>query len=641
MADITGKYINSRGELVSSGALRCSDLIKIPEDAIGIKLYTKYTNTSTGALGSFGPYVVLYDESKELFKVINSETTGVVIDSNGYATYMFKALAVPGYIRFNQSNKAADKANTLFEFIRFGLDDIVDGYQFLTVASTANLENLDFHALDKNKIYYCSSTSASVANAPYSNWLGVAFTINPSSATSGTFVIAISNTNRMHICRRYGAEPGTWSDWVEIASTSNAASWIKENIGLVGTYTGAFTSKEQVDTGIRLQPNTTYFIKFLSERSDNWNIYGYGNTADYKRVRPWVFGRYFTNDSTTRDLFLYNVNGSLDDIDIEVYKAGTPAEYAINSPKVYRVGHGSNEFDYTSLTQCLIDLKEDHDPKIIEIAGGDYDIYQEYQDAGVPVYTGSSPAMEYFDYCVWIPENTHIIGKGRVRLMWMPDRTSHPEITWMQCYAVSPVNAAASMTLENVEIHCKNGRYCIHNDPLGKVEYINAVQKYINVKCYKYAGDIDETTTPGERHVFGTQQLLGFGMDRQLHIYEGCTFINVGGYRAFYGHCRATVGGWAVTEETSGEIICKDCIFETSGEECIKLGNNTSTGMHIPVRFSNCYFSSKINVIAENGTDNRNSYDITFLNCGEVNVHITDAQNRYEPKGYGTTVNLV
>lgn len=245
--------------------------------------------------------------------------------------------------------------------------------------------------------------------------------------------------------------------------------------------------------------------------------------------------------------------------------------------------------------------------------------------------------MEYFPYCVWVPKNTHIIGKGIVRLKWMPDPATD-SITPVQCRCISPLNVAATATIENVEVYCKNGRYCLHNDGLGKPEFTGAVQKYINVKFYKYPNDTD----PVSGSEYGFKQTTGFGIDRSMHhIFDNCAFYNYAGGRAFYGHSRGSVGGTTLTEAMCSDITLTNCIFDSNCGRTgllVKFGNGSNANLHIPVLFSDCYFSdgwiSLQNESSSAQTTAPNAFDVTFVNCGKYKINVADPDNRYPPKSY-------
>ena len=387
-------------------------------------------------------------------------------------------------------------------------------------------------------------------------------------------------------------------------------------------FSGAFTAQTSVNTKILLKANTGYIIKYNSAISGRISNYNSANTSYYKSTTPWIKTIYFKNGNANGNLMVYNSTGELDNIDIDVYQVNSTEEKAQRIPDVYVVDKTTSAYgNYTSLTQCLLDLKDDDSEKIIYINGGDYDIHQEYIDANVPVYTGDNPSLDYWNYNVWIPNNTHIIGRGVVKLIWMPNAS---DITVNQSKTVSPVNVAGSMTLENVEIHCKNGRYCIHDDPLGKPEYTNATKKYINVKCYKYANDSG----------YGFNTVIGFGIDIQMNYeFENCYFKNYGNERAFYMHTRKSTN---TNKYTGGNIKVNNCILDCgTASMCVKLGvtGYLPTDFKIPVGFYNCYIGGAIHLINEGSATPvlTNVFELTLLNCGNPSVVVADTNNPYPP----------
>lgn len=396
--------------------------------------------------------------------------------------------------------------------------------------------------------------------------------------------------------------------------------------GKWGHYSGAFTARQSKDTGIVLKANTDYIIHYnsvITRRISNFNS---ADSSYYKAVTPWINTILFRNGASTGNLTVYNSESALDALDIDVYEFGSIMEKANRVPAVYVVDKNSpGNGAYTSLTQCLLDLKDDDSEKIIYINGGDYDIHQEYIDANIPVYEGDDPSREYWDYNVFIPKNTHIIGRGTVRIMWMPDAS---DITENQSKTVSPVNVAGTMTLENVEIHCKNGRYCIHDDPLGKPEYTNAIKRYINVKCYKYAND----------NGYGFNPVIGFGIDTQMsYEFDNCYFKNYINERAFYMHSRTNS---IAPRYGGGNIKVNNSILDCgTAAMCVKFGNvgGMNSNFKIAVGFYNCFIGGAIHLINESASQSTplpNVYDLTLLNCGNPTIVVADTDNPYPPKVY-------
>lgn len=279
----------------------------------------------------------------------------------------------------------------------------------------------------------------------------------------------------------------------------------------------------------------------------------------------------------------------------------------------------NDKHHYTSLTQCLLDLKDDETNKLIYIEGGEYDIYQEYVNANVPIPPNGTNPSNYWNYNVWVPKNTHLIGRGIVKLIWEPSTT---QTTETQSKIVSPLNVAASCTIENIEVYCKNGRYCLHNDPLNNVKYIGAIQIFKNCKFYKKIND----------DTYGTTMTTGFAASaRQQHIYEDCEFYNENSNSAFYGHSRVSVGPWDITELNSSNILLKNCLLVTPFTYSVRLDNTETNKPHIKIKFENCYISSNIRI---NSAGNySNGFDVLILNCNN-NISVTGDYGNYLPKIY-------
>lgn len=408
--------------------------------------------------------------------------------------------------------------------------------------------------------------------------------------------------------------------------------------GLIGEYHNAFTAAQQVKgSGIYLEPDTSYIVRFYSDRTQRINLFAQGYSSAFYPIFPNENEVIVHNPAADeRVLNLYNVDGDLMNIDIKVFAMNSVISKAQDVPTVYRVSKNiPASAAYHSLTQLLLDLKDDHSPKIIEIDSGEYDILQEYQDANVPVYTGNDPTYDYYDYCVWVPENTHIIGKGIVKLVWAPDPG---DVTLPQSKTVSPLNVGASCTIENIEVHCKNGRYCLHSDVQGKVQFNGARQIYKNVVFHKYANEID----PDSGTTYGFNGTIGFGIDAKMsYRFENCTFIHESTGIPFYGHIRITSPS---NEYESPDITVNNCTMVGNGSYSVKLGNASTNTNNIRVRtlFSNCYFNHTVLSAREsdNGTC-ANVFDITFLGCGNVTLKMNDPSNPYSPKAYNTNLTVI
>lgn len=636
LADETGKYIKKDGTYGTSSAYRTSDFVEIPECVKSIKAGNYYKLGDTAYHVKF--VCTFYEADK-------TTVAGYIEDNtNNIATGDVPSGAK--YLKFNQANDGNASVNSViggFWLVPDYVSVMVDSWKTLTVAKSPNLDSnsVDFHNLDANKIYYRTSTANNPSNQPFSNFRGLVVTMRGVSADTADYVFAVPSGSgkEIYYCRSTGV-PKSYSEWRKIVTSDT----IRNAIGYIGSDTITFTTTKEIkDSTIILAPLTKYLVRVSKYRDGAIRLFPKTDSSEYAQLEPYQNEIVvYNNVNANQYLSAYNKDGTADEIDLSVFELGSVESKIFDVPVKYTVSKNSHNADFTSVTACFLALKDDRSPKIVEIWEGDYDIYQEYQDANVPVNTEDDPIADFPPYCVFIPENTHVVGKGIVRLKWMPTKANNPEITWKQCQAVSPVNVMGSMTLENVEIHCKNGRYCIHNDTIGLAPYAGSVQHFINVKCFKYDNEIDTVTSPGTKP-FGTKQTIGFGMGKSmLHVYDDCLFVNYAEGRAFYGHSNIKYNGTNITEQESGEIILNNCIMDTEGIQCVKLGNAGSTQLQIKVRFNNCYFSNRIDLIDESGGGSKpNSFDVTFLNCGDVNVKVGYSGNIYPPKGYRTNITII
>lgn len=609
----TGSYLKSDGTIGQNESFLLSDYIELPEGVNTITV-NRDVYTSIGQKYPQSIMVFWYDAEKVY------QGTGTNTFSDNLLTSTHVGWFTKKYVRVNFSRY------NVHNFVRFGY--------FYDLKYKTHLLTADLNDITEPGIYLIPTT-INITNKPdIPNTLAF-LTVNLSPFNGHESQVLATRYGQ---CTRTKVD-GVWSNWSH------------PDDGLLYSYTGTFTTTETLQTDFTMSPNTSYVIKFYGNRTNIVNVFGIGNANNYKSVSVWVEEVLFTNDGTARKLTFYNPLGQLDSISVKVYKTDSVALKAEAVPRVYRVTKNALTGDYTSLSRCLIDLKNDHSPKVVEVWEGDYDLFAEYTELYnlglLNIYTGSNPSMDYFDYCVWVPENTHIIGKGNVRLKWMPD-PSVDDITPVQCQCISPLNVAATATIENIEVHCKNGRYCLHNDGLGKAEFTGAVQKYIGVKFFKYANDIDSVSGLS----YGFNHTIGFGIDRAMHhIYDDCLFsneTNTESYydgRAFYGHSRGSVGGVTLTEAMCSDITVKNCMLNSNcgptGIVC-KLGNSPNQNLHIPVIFNNCYLGEGWIKLSDesSGSSSPNAFDLTFNNCGTAKVNITDTSNRYPPKAYRTTMTL-
>lgn len=420
--------------------------------------------------------------------------------------------------------------------------------------------------------------------------IGTYETFSPANMENADGNLQIFTT--MHNVRWYRLKTaGTWTNWsnektVQMEFTANA-----QNITLQTNQLKAYHKYM-----IRINANYTGVI----------NAYAVGETARYIGItaNSWVE---YTPEVTG---YLRLFNGVADN-----YQGLLHVEILDTNERVYSVGTGH---EYTSLTQLLIDLKDDSSEKTIFIYSGTYDIYQEYVNAGVTFPPDSENVNNYFNYCVFLPVNTKLIGKGDVVLSWQP---TTGQISTKASQMLSPLNVAGGCYVENISIICKNGRYCIHDDPQTRSQYYGMKHIYKNVKCTSKVHDTG----------YGFNYVIGFGFsDNSEYIFENCVFINEADGTSFYGHNTQTSG--ILNADSGATVSCKGCAFITaSASRFALLQNLSTTKQRLKTLFENCYLPVAINVTEVSGA--AQSFDITILRCNNINVNMP-ADNTYPVAKY-------
>lgn len=304
----------------------------------------------------------------------------------------------------------------------------------------------------------------------------------------------------------------------------------------------------------------------------------------------------------------------------------------MNKTNIYIVGVNEK---YNNLTKLFYDLKDDNSNKTIIIREGEYDIYREYIDSGIQIPSEDDSfdlTNEFASYCVFVPNNTHIVGQGNVILKFMPNKN---EIGFKQSKVLSPINVAGSVIIENVEIHCKNGRFCVNDDFLEEPRNRNAIKKYINVRCYKYENDCFE----GD--YLGCDQTVGFGIDKGMKLeFINCYFrnnIDREYCAAFYMHDRNLSNNCCLINDTDPRVLIKNCAIESVGKTACLFRNSSNDLLKIDTEFNNCAINGYI--LSSNETDRAmesicNSYSYKFYNCGKIDLRILCKDNKYKPVFY-------
>lgn len=292
----------------------------------------------------------------------------------------------------------------------------------------------------------------------------------------------------------------------------------------------------------------------------------------------------------------------------------------MDNDRIYYVGPTREN---TSLTQLFLDLAEDESEKTIYVDAGIYDIFREYRQAGIPTPANDVTAPDYFDYNAFLPLNTKLIGIGNVQLRFAP---APEEITYGESRTWSPLNILGACHIENIEIYCKNGRYCIHDDCHNR--YQNADHCYKHVRCVYELGDYKDGKLLGFNHTIGNGMAQGCKFE-----FEDCTFQFLGGgnHAAFYTH---ESGG--SNPENAPSLIFKHCLFLGSEDnnKVLWLQNLAAIDLRILTRLDSCYLLGGIHLSIYRETAGQH-FDVTLLRSGNPPQKIDrEEENRYPIKVY-------
>lgn len=268
---------------------------------------------------------------------------------------------------------------------------------------------------------------------------------------------------------------------------------------------------------------------------------------------------------------------------------------------VYYVGP---EREYTSLTKLFLALADSEEEKTIYVDPGTYDMFAEYKEAGIPSPADDVTSPDYFTYNAFLPPNTRLIGIGNVLLRFAP---TPEEITYGESRTWSPLNILGACHIENIEIFCTNGRYCIHDDSHNKFK--NTVHYYKNVRCtYRLSG-----TKDGK--LLGFNNTIGNGMAQGTKFeFDSCTFRFEGGgnHSAFYTHETGKQN-----PENSPSLIFRNCLFlgSENNDRVLRLQNLATTPLHIHTRLESCVLVGGIYLTIYKETSAQH-YDVTLIRSG-------------------------
>lgn len=407
--------------------------------------------------------------------------------------------------------------------------------------------------------------------------------------------------------------PFTYKDTITITGTNYDQCYYDSNKTFIGSSTlkgkaltidGSTVSGKNPQTNEKLNNNKIRYIGINIEK----------NEYD---LNKYMICR---GESLSNSYIEYGVKKIKKDVKIDY----TQVDGIPHVTKVYTVG---SDGDYTSFTDCLKNLKDVTDEKIIYVKTGVYDIFEEL---GGSDYINSldTSNLNWRDVQPIVPINTKIIGQGNVTLKFTPtaEEIKSKDIAFL----FSPLNISYATEIDNIKIECTNCRYAMHFETNGLTEYADGESRFRNLICHKKSG------------TFGNPQVFGSGVGRRNQWeFESCTFMS------------DMTNIWTTHTNTSKEddsciIIFNDCIFANDIESEVtkkwelvqfisggaKIGHKCK---HNYVRMNNCYIGGKVG-LSYQGTETgeKQQFDLTMLKCDTQGVSISEkfGENPYIPKIY-------
>ena len=252
----------------------------------------------------------------------------------------------------------------------------------------------------------------------------------------------------------------------------------------------------------------------------------------------------------------------------------TKLSESLDVAKEFYVGYGRDDGEtyFSSLVDCLWKISETDGKKILYVNDGTYDVLEEL---GGMDYILSKNTTDNTPYEVHpFVTDTTIIGIGHVVLNFLLDDGTPHENYWL----FSCLGVKGNFSLENIEIHSKNCRYCIHDESGG--DYPNTERNYKNVRCYQ-----------NENGGVGGQAIgCGFSARTRVH-YENC-YLESGGAES-----------WSCHANDGCSFIFNNTIFKnTSNRHSLRISQNGQCDLYASI--SNCFITNGLSVRNEWNDEN-------------------------------------
>lgn len=293
------------------------------------------------------------------------------------------------------------------------------------------------------------------------------------------------------------------------------------------------------------------------------------------------------------------------------YTLANPHIKWLSEKEEYTVGANG---DFTTFTEMLIALENNANPKTVYVNEGVYDIYNEMGGDAYLATITNPESLNWRDVCHIVPDNTDIIGIGKVVLKWEPSASAVGSDA--MAFLFSPINLSGSASLENIEVQCTNCRYAIHDEISSFARWKNVNRRYKNV----YAKHLLGTYHP-------TQQVYGAGIaPTGKYEFENCIFEGDGNWFHFSMH------GTDMGENDKTVVNIRNCIIRdlnsmtvrTNGRPIVGFGNVWSAQRYIDVNIDGCWIGGIVRKYAEGDvTGITNAFKLTMIGNNAIVVEST------------------
>ena len=296
--------------------------------------------------------------------------------------------------------------------------------------------------------------------------------------------------------------------------------------------------------------------------------------------------------------------------------------YYIENTRIAWLNAGSEEYtvgadgDFETFTEMLVALKDNTNKKTVYVSEGVYDIYEEMGGDDFLATITNPGSLNWRDVCNIVPDNTTIIGVGKVVLTWEPSAAAVGSDA--MAFLFSPLNLSGSASVENIEIRATNCRYAIHDETSSIARWKNVQRKLKNVHAVH---------TMGTYHP--TEQTYGAGIaPTGVYEFENCIFENDANWFIFSMHAtNMNASDKTVVNIRDSIIRNKDSMNMRANDRPVIGFGSVATGQrYIDVNIDGCWLAGGVRKYPEGEAENIvNAFRLTMIGNNAVPVSSTTA----------------